>query len=662
MRLRGAFAAILLVVACANARAAHADSAPQISVFPPSIRVGGSGALEVQVTSAGKPALRALAGSVSEPARLGDVWIAKYLPRDDANAPGWDLIFAEADGAVGVASIELVKRTNVPVAASKAVSELTVKVAGRRFGPFAGGADEVQVEVEIPPGAREIEVTASVPGLRPLVSTEPLALPPLKRVFLTGPAKAKRGRAFTVRAVVLDRQGRISLSPPRVEAQGNASIGAPVAAGPGVWTVRVVPHGGRVVLNVRGEGARGRLAVAVPAAPRATPTPDPTPTPAPAVAQPPIPPAPTCEELAVTPGEITTSTGLKDRIDAALDERDPVRRRDRFVELHCLFPEEHSVRLQLTASWLLLGDHERTIELAQPLIADEEEIHDDHRALALSYLAAAELRTGDADGAIRDARAAESLLPGLYSATYTLGEAYYVKKDFGQALAALLSAYRAAPGFASAVDHVILARLLESRGDRAEAAHHALAAARMEPNEEQNWREAARLAESSGRWARAYEAWRVLSASTLPGFTANTESHAAATRATVAAARDPEIMAVESALAAERASDLPRAVATLRALLERHRGNVAARWNLARILHVQGKHDEAATEVFALLNAMPDWVPALILAGDVERGRGAREKAFLFYAEAAGVEPPAPMSPVARWRLSALAEADTDAR
>jgi tetratricopeptide (TPR) repeat protein len=380
----------------------------------------------------------------------------------------------------------------------------------------------------------------------------------------------------------------------------------------------------------------------------ATPTPDAVALPA----DPPYPPAPSCEQLKAVPGEITTSKKLRERIDVALRENDLVERRDRLIGIMCMYPDEKVVRLQLAASWLLLGANDVAIEELQPLLTDEGEVHEEHRALALSYSASAKLRMGDLDGAIEDARGAEERMPGLYSATYVLGEAYYLKKDFGNALAALLSAYRAAPGFASAIDHEILAQLLEARGSRGEAVLHRVGAARLEPNRVEQWKTAARTAESAGHWARAHEAWHVIASSSLPGLAESGQALSSAARAAVAAPKDPEIALMEGALLAERKNDLKKAISLLDQAAARNKLNLAARFHLARLLYGSGNEERALQEVSRVLDLAPKWAPALILSGDLERKRGEKERAHMRYEEANSLG--VPLSMVAKWRLAEL--------
>ncbi len=639
------------------------EAVPRVSVFPRSIRVGGGGALEVQVempARGGKPRVWAFVGHVEPPALEEGVWIAHYRPPADVKGPSYDVIVAESPvtGATAAIVVDLVVRTRIPIAVSKAVSEVKVEVAGREFGPVgAGMASTIDVEVEVPPGVKLVKVTASVPGLAPQVSDEELALPPLRRVFVQAPPIAPIGKPFEVKVVALDRKGALWLDEPSLDLKGAGSLKRVSAIGPGVWKAEIVPAGGALTINVKGAGAKWRSVVPVPPAPRRKGTPTPTPTPTPAAVtllpeDPPFPPAPTCEELKVVPGEVTTSSKLRERIDVALREGDLVERRDRLIRIMCMFPDEKVVRLQLAASWLLLGANEIAIEELQPLLTDEAEVHEEHRALGLSYAASAKLRMGDLDGAIADARAAESLMPGLYSATYVLGEAYYVKKDFPNALAALLSAYRAAPGFASALDHEILAQLLEARGTPGEAVLHRMAAARLEPNRLEQWKTAARVAESAGHWARAHEAWQAIASSSLPGLADSGAALSAAARAAIAAPKDREIQHLEAALLAERKSDLKRAISHADQVVVANKLNVAARYHLARLLAAAGNDDRASQEVSRVLDAAPKWAPALLLAGDLDRKRGDMERAQIRYQEAESLG--APLSMVAKWRLAEL--------
>lgn len=681
--IAAAAASSLLLLAPSSSTSYAPGAVPRIAVSPASTGPGGTVQIQIEMPPrAGKPSVRAFLGSLGALKNDGGVWTTTWAP-PAGTAPAWDVIAAEGPGGTtGVAVVTLIGRTRLPVPVSKAVSEATVTVGSKTFGPVTPDLEgTAEIEVDLPPGVREVKVEAIVPGLKPIVTTEPLALPPQRRVFVQGPSKGKAGKALAVTVIAIDRAGGVSMDEPKVKLEGPGASGANLkrvsAIGPGVWRIDVVPAaaGGNLVVGVRAAGTRGRLAVAVPTVKRpdagatvtesgsgaetgadtgaGTGTGTAT---APVIAG--IPPAPSCEELREAPGEVTTAARLKARIDEALREQDLVRRRDQLTALTCRFPDEHLVRLQLVAVWLLLGDDRSALDAVQPLLATEDELHDEHRALGLSYRATASLRTGAFDDAIADARAAESLLPGLYSATYTLGEAYYLKKQFPDALAALLSAYRAAPGYASSVDHAMLARLLEARGDLDDAAWHRLSAARLEPNDASGWREAARVAESAGKWARAHEAWTMLAASALPGVGASAESHAGCARAAIAAARDPEIAAFEAAMAAERAGDTKKAIAALERVMVVNKDNTAARWHLARSLAAAGPVDRAAAEIGIVLAKAPKWAPALILSGDLEKRRGDAAKARMRYREAATLDPAAPMSVVAKWRLAELERVD----
>lgn len=655
-RTVAAFLLVTSAAAFAADRGFAPHAVPRLAAFPKSIAVGSNGAVEIQVEMpprSGEPRLSTFEGSVGKATREEGLWYARYKP-PSTRGPGYDLILARTEtGTMGVGMIELHADAKVVLDGQPPHTPVTVRIGGRDFGPFVTDASgEANLQIEVPPGVLEVEIVA--PG-RP-TTTEKLAVPPLRRMFLAAPPAAPAGKPFEVTAVAIDRKGKILHGKPSVSAK-RAELRSLVEVGPGVWKIVLVPEGGPVMLNVKTGSARGRAQIVTPwpkKTPRPTPAPTPVPTPELVAARPPIPPAPTCEELKISPGAIVTATRLRTRIDEASREPDLIARRDRLIGLECVFPDEHAIRLQLTAAWLLLGENQTALESINPLLQDEEEIHDEHRALGLSYQASAQLRLGDLDGAVESARSALTLLPGLYSASYTLGEALYLQKDFNGAQAALMSAYRAAPSFASDIDHSMLAQILEAKNEPGEALTHRLALARLEPNEVERWRVAARGAESSGQWARAHEAWLVIAVSTLPGLAANGEALSGVARAAVAAPSDPEVARLQTAMASERDGNVEKALFLLEKAVAENRDNIAGRYHFARLLNQADKHPAAAQQISSVLNAAPRWVPALVLAGDIDRARGDPERARSRYREAAEMSPPAPMSTVARWRLTEL--------
>lgn len=659
----GQLAALVLLfsaaVSGAPERAFAPEAVPRVAAFPKAIAVGSNGAVEVQVEMplrGGKPRLSTFEGGVGDATSEEGLWYARYKP-PSTRGPGFDLILARSEtGAVGVGVVELHAQAKVVLDGQPPGTQVTVRIAGRDFGPFMTDASgEANIQIEVPPGVDEVEVLA--PG-KP-ATKEKLAIPPLRRMFIAAPLAVPAGKPFEVTAVAIDRKGRVLEGTPSISAQ-RAVMRSTQEVGPGVWKIVLVPEGGPVVLHAKIGSARGRAQIVAPW-PKKTPLPTPTPeaaqTPdAVAVVPSAFPPAPSCEELKIAPGAIVTAARLRMRIDEASRESDLIARRDRLIGLECVFPEEHAIRLQLTAAWLLLGDNRTAVETITPLLQDEEEIHDEHRALGLSYQASALLRLGDLDAAAESSRSALTLMPGLYSASYTLGEALYLKKDFNGAQAALMSAYRAAPGFASEVDHSILAQILEAKNAPAEALPHRIALARLDPNDLDRWRQAARSAESAGSWARAHEAWLVIAASTLPGLAGNGEALSGVARAAVAAPGDGEIARLETAIASERAGNMEKAIFLLEKTVAENGSNLAGRYHFARLLTLAGKHPAAAQQITSVLNGAPRWVPALLLAGDIERMRGETERALGRYREAAEMTPPAPMSTVARWRLSELSK------
>lgn len=661
IRLRAPFAAASILVAAvfvsgAKPRAAFApESSPNVRTFPKAVTLGGSGALEVQIempVRAGKPVLRTLAGgTVTDPVLEEEIWVARYKAPPGQTSPGYDVILAESkSGSVGATVVQWIARAKLPVTVSRAGASITVKVGGREFGPVQAGAETtIPIQVEIPPGASEVEVTAAVAGQEPLHTVEPLAVPPLERVFTSAPSSAKSGKAFDATIVVLDRHGALSRTPPQITPSA-ARLELLEESGPGIWKARVNPSGGPLALVIRGEGARGRIALKVPAA-KAVETPLPVESFAPVAS---IPPPPSCTQLQIAPGEITTGRQLRARIEAANATPDLIGRRNGLFAIGCRFPDEHSLQLQLAATNLLLGDNEAAVATVSPLLADESEIHEEHLALGYSYRASAELRLGLLDRAIEDARAAEAQMPGLYSATYTLGEAYFLKRDFPNASAALLSAYRTAPQFASGIDHVMLADLLARRGDTAEALEHRFAATRLEPNDMKSWRATAAAAESAKIWPRAHEAWRMLASSSLPGLSGSTDGNAGAARAKSAAPKDLEIGFLEAAIDANRTRNPVKAVFLLERALKANPRNLATRFELARTLYGAGAVSRATQEIGAVLNEAPHWAPALILAGDIERLKGDNSRAQSRYREALAISPAPALSPIARWRLDEI--------
>lgn len=647
-------------VSGAPERAFALEAVPRVAAFPKAIAVGSNGAVEVQVEMplrGGKPRLSTFEGGVGEATSEEGLWYARYKP-PSTRGPGFDLILARSEtGAVGVGVVELHAQAKVVLDGQPPRTPVTVRIGGRDFGPFVTDASgEANIQIEVPPGIDEVEVLApDKPATK-----EKLAIPPLRRMFIAAPLAVPAGKPFEVTAVAIDRKGRLLEAKPSVSAQ-RAVMRSMQEVGPGVWKIVLVPEGGPVVLHVKSGTAKGRAQIMAPWPKKPLPTPVPDATPAPdviAIGGTPsaFPPAPSCEELKIAPGAIVTAARLRTRIEEASRESDLIARRDRLIGLECVFPDEHAIRLQLTAAWLLLGDNRTAVETITPLLQDEEEIHDEHRALGLSYQASALLRLGDLDAAAESSRSALTLLPGLYSASYTLGEALFLKKDFNGAQAALMSAYRAAPGFASEVDHSILAEILEAKNAPAEALPHRIALARLDPNDLDRWRQAARSAESGGSWARAHEAWLVIASSTLPGFAANGEALSGVARAAVAAPADGEIARLETGIASERAGNMEKAIFLLEKAVAENGSNLAARYHYARLLTLAGKHPAAAQQITSVLNGAPRWVPALVLAGDIERARGETERALGRYREAAGMTPPAPMSTVARWRLSELSK------
>ena len=659
-RLGAALALIPAMAAGAAERAFAPEAVPRVVAFPKAIGVGSGGALEVQVEMpprSGTPALSAFEGTVFDAKSEEGVWYARYKPPITSRGPGYDVILARtASGAVGTGVIELHAHAKVSVEGHPPKAPVMVTIGTREFGPFATDEKgEALLSIEVPPAVDEVRVAAA--GKEPVV--EKLALPPLRRMFLSAPPMSSLGKNIEITAVAIDRKGTILPGKPVVTAT-RASTRSLTEIGPGVWKIVLAPEGGPVVLNVKNGSAKARHQIVVPW-PKKTPepvaaTPLPGPTPEMMVDAPPLPSAPTCEELKIAPGAIVTATKLKARIDEASRESDLIARRDRLIALECVFPEEHAVRLQLTAAWLLLGENQTALETIKGLLDDEEEIHAEHRALGLSYQASAQLRIGNVDAAAESARDALVLLPGLYSASYTLGEALFLKKDWSGAQAALMSAYRAAPGFASDVDHAMLAEILDARGQPKEALPHRMALAGLEPNDVERWREAARTAEAAGRWERAHEAWLMIAASTLPGFSANGEALSGAARAAVAAPKNAEITWLEAGLAAERSGNVAKALFLFDKAVETNGANVAARYHDARLLAQSGNHLSATQQISAVLNAAPRWVPALVLGGDIDRAKGENERALARYREAAATTPAVPMSTVARWRLSEMSK------
>lgn len=657
LRLGALFAVIPAFAAIASERGYAPEAVPRVAAFPKLIGVGSAGAVEVQVEMpprSGKPALSTFDGTTVE-AKLEDgVWYGRYKPPMTSKGPGYDLILAQSGaGAVGVATIELHAPVKVQVDGQPPKTPVMVRIGGREFGPFAtDDKGEALLSIDMPPAVDEVEIVA--PGKEPV--KEKLAVPPLRRMFLQAPRASTLGKNVVVTAVAIDRKGGVLTGKPSVTAT-RAAVRSVSDVGPGVWKITLAPEGGPITLTVKTGSARARHTIAVPW-PKKTPVPAPTLEPVRVpnllVDAPPLPSAPTCEELEIAPGAVVTAARLRKRIDEASRESDLIARRDRLIALECVFPEEHAVRLQLTAAWLLLGDNQTALATIEGLLTDEEEIHDEHIALGLSYRAAAELRLGRLDAAAQSARKALEIFPGLYSASYTLGSALFLQKDFNGAQAALMSAYRSAPGFASEIDHAMLAEILDAKRQPQEALPHRIALARFEPNDIDRWREAARTAEAAGRWERAHEAWLMIAASTLPGFDANGEALSGAARAAVAAAKDPEITWLEAALAAERAGNPARALFLFDKAVATNGENVVARYHYARILSQSGNHAVASQQIGSVLNATPRWVPALVLGGDIDRAKGENERALARYREAAATSPTVPMSTVARWRLSEM--------
>ena len=668
MRIRGQrlLAGVLLLSApaasIAAGRAFAPEAVPRVAAFPKLIGVGSNGAVEVQVEMplrGGTPKLTTFEGSVGVASSEEGLWYARYKPPASSRGPGFDVILARSEaGIVGVGIVELHAPAKVVLDNQPPRTPVTVRIGGREFGPFVTDASgEASLEIDVPPGVDEVDVQA--PG-KP-ATKEQLAVPPLRRMFLGGPLAVPAGKPFEVTAVAIDKKGKVLSGSPIVTAE-RATLKKTEEIGPGVWRLVLVPEGGPVVLRVKIGSAKGRTQIVAPwpkKTPLPTPTPETAPTPeliATGVTLSSLPPAPTCEELKIAPGPILTAARLRTRIQEASRESDLIARRDRLIAMECVFPDEHAIRLQLTAAWLLLGQNQTALEAINPLLQDEEEIHDEHRALGLSYQASAQLRLGELDAAIDSSRSALTLLPGLYSASYTLGEALFLKRDFAGAQAALMSAYRAAPGFATDVDHSMLAEILEAKAEPGEALPHRLALAHLEPNDIDRWREAARSAESAGTWARAHEAWLLIAASTLPGFAANGEALQGAARAAVAAPQQPEIAWLEAAMAAERAGNKERALFLFDKGVATNGANLAARYHNARLLSQGTNLVGAAQQISAVLNTAPRWVPALLLSGDIERAKGDGDRARSRYKEAAEMTPPAPMSTVAKWRLSELSK------